>query len=356
MLNGTRVPNLLRFKTLAAKIAGTIVVVSVSMPLGKEGPMVQIGAMVAMQLVPLFRLEEIRLPSKEREWIGMGAAAGVAAAFSAPLGGILYSFEEASPTQSKHPIRSRIPHPPGPAFFSSSQPALAQPTAHRPPPTAHSSPHVQSMLKSQPTRARCVLGGVFAGLAALLTIAHAIMFLASLSLLSIPLAKWYVESDEGDRLTFHGFIAAGTSLFASPAADKIEGQVTKLQRGFVDNPSGIVLMGVWMLYLLCTVMVDLVVVYKCFRAQQAIAALKGMEISPTHYATKQTLGSFLCRDQADIFSATSTAMPGQLNQMSSFPGGGSISSSRCSPPPPTQAMRKASSVSSFHSTVSCSDV
>ena len=46
-----------------------------------------------MQLVSLFP-PEVRLPSKEREWIGMGAAAGVAAAFSAPLGGILYSFEE----------------------------------------------------------------------------------------------------------------------------------------------------------------------------------------------------------------------------------------------------------------------
>ena len=37
---------------------------------------------------------ELRLPGEQRNWIGMGAAAGVVAAFSAPLGGILYSFEE----------------------------------------------------------------------------------------------------------------------------------------------------------------------------------------------------------------------------------------------------------------------
>ena len=57
------------------------------------------GAIVASgistcTLGPLRRLVELRLPRQQRTWIGIGAAAGVAAAFNAPLGGLLYAFEE----------------------------------------------------------------------------------------------------------------------------------------------------------------------------------------------------------------------------------------------------------------------
>lgn len=87
------------WRTLVAKVAGITLVVGTALPLGKEGPMVHIGAMVSASVsrmrVPGTRsLLELRLPRYQREWVGMGAAAGVAAAFQAPLGGILYSFEE----------------------------------------------------------------------------------------------------------------------------------------------------------------------------------------------------------------------------------------------------------------------
>ena len=97
-LNGTDIRGgLLTWRTLVAKLAGITLVVATGLPLGKEGPMVHIGAMVASLTTSLPKLRDlpnISLPGPQREWAGMGAAAGVAAAFNAPFGGILYSFEE----------------------------------------------------------------------------------------------------------------------------------------------------------------------------------------------------------------------------------------------------------------------
>ena len=61
--------------------------------------MVHIGSIIGSGLsrvtLPFMREQtELRSPKAQRLWVGMGAAAGIAAAFNAPVGGILYSFEE----------------------------------------------------------------------------------------------------------------------------------------------------------------------------------------------------------------------------------------------------------------------
>jgi chloride channel 7 len=46
-LNGLNIPRLVRFKTLLCKAAGIIFACASGLPLGKEGPMVHIGAVIA---------------------------------------------------------------------------------------------------------------------------------------------------------------------------------------------------------------------------------------------------------------------------------------------------------------------
>ena len=62
---------------------------SSGMPLGREGPSVQIGAMSAIVL----RQFGIGLVYFRRRTVELGAAAGLAAAFNAPLSGVVFSFE-----------------------------------------------------------------------------------------------------------------------------------------------------------------------------------------------------------------------------------------------------------------------
>ena len=57
------------------------------------------------------KLLELRLPAPQREWVAVGAVAGVAAAFNAPIGGILYSFEEVSPSWSSNSNPNPNPNP-----------------------------------------------------------------------------------------------------------------------------------------------------------------------------------------------------------------------------------------------------
>ena len=109
-LNGVRVPGALSAQTLAVKLIGVTLVVASGLPCGREGPMVQVGAGVASLVLhtqnkilaaTCFKSArtEGRLLDEDldtRDFVSMGAAAGVAAAFDAPIGGVLFALEEVS--------------------------------------------------------------------------------------------------------------------------------------------------------------------------------------------------------------------------------------------------------------------
>ncbi|XP_070575370.1 chloride channel protein C-like [Ptychodera flava] len=104
-LNGTLVRHIFNIKTLAVKIWSCICAVGSGMPVGPEGPMIHIGALVGAGLsqfksdtlgVRLPYFTRFRNSEDRRNFISAGAAAGVASAFGAPIGGLLFSMEEVS--------------------------------------------------------------------------------------------------------------------------------------------------------------------------------------------------------------------------------------------------------------------
>ena len=120
-LNGVRVKRFASGRLLIVKIVGTIASVSSGLAVGPEGPLVHIGAIFGASLSKisnlilrffpnnsLFLLNEklwslvttelshFSTDSERRDLVSIGSAAGFAAAFGAPIGGLLFSMEEAS--------------------------------------------------------------------------------------------------------------------------------------------------------------------------------------------------------------------------------------------------------------------
>ncbi|MEN6391552.1 MAG: ClC family H(+)/Cl(-) exchange transporter [Syntrophomonas sp.] len=77
-------------KVLVYKFWGGVLAIGAGMSLGREGPSIQLGAMVGQGVNRLLGGVGV----KERILITSGASAGLAAAFNAPLAGVVFSLEE----------------------------------------------------------------------------------------------------------------------------------------------------------------------------------------------------------------------------------------------------------------------
>ena len=95
ILSGFVIPHYLDFKVLFVKAVGAVFAVATGMCLGKEGPFVHISTCVAYLVGKLFPKYQEN-GRKMRELLSAGCSAGLSVAFGAPIGGVLFSYEEIS--------------------------------------------------------------------------------------------------------------------------------------------------------------------------------------------------------------------------------------------------------------------
>ncbi|BDH47055.1 H(+)/Cl(-) exchange transporter ClcA [Salmonella enterica subsp. enterica serovar Choleraesuis] len=82
------------WRVLPVKFIGGMGTLGAGMVLGREGPTVQLGGNVGRMVLDIFRM---RSPEARHTLLATGAASGLAAAFNAPLAGILFILEEMRP-------------------------------------------------------------------------------------------------------------------------------------------------------------------------------------------------------------------------------------------------------------------
>jgi chloride channel 7 len=110
-LNGCNIPKVFNVATFGVKFVSTVCAVASGLPVGPEGPMIHLGAMVGAGLSQgdsstlgcstpcamsggVCGFRRFRNDKDKRDFITAGAACGVAVAFGAPIGGLLFAYEE----------------------------------------------------------------------------------------------------------------------------------------------------------------------------------------------------------------------------------------------------------------------
>lgn len=112
ILSGFVIRGYLGSWTLVTKAIGLAFSVASGLTLGKEGPFVHIASCIGNIVTRTFKKFD-RNEAKRREILSAACAAGVAVAFGAPIGGVLFSLEEVSyyfPARGGH-LRSSLIDP-----------------------------------------------------------------------------------------------------------------------------------------------------------------------------------------------------------------------------------------------------
>jgi chloride channel 7 len=102
-LNGVYIHHLFDIRVFVVKFMSTLLAVSSGLPVGPEGPMVYMGGTLGKQLsqgnsktCPCYSklVKRFHTMQGRRDFISAGSAAGIASAFGAPVGGMLFAMEE----------------------------------------------------------------------------------------------------------------------------------------------------------------------------------------------------------------------------------------------------------------------
>ncbi len=92
ILNGVHLEKITSLWTAMAKCIGVVFAVSSGLPVGIEGPMIHLGLVLGAHVSQVRKV--LHSDRHRRDFAACGTAAGVAAAFHTPLGGVLFALEE----------------------------------------------------------------------------------------------------------------------------------------------------------------------------------------------------------------------------------------------------------------------